>query len=57
MKSKAHFMERVSREMDSDLPELSLSTEEALAACCRILASKPLRSIAIRSIDLAQSKS
>jgi len=38
MKSKAHFMERVSREMDSDLPELSLSTEEALAACCRILA-------------------
>jgi len=38
MKSKAHFIERVSREMDADLPELSLSTEEALAACCRILA-------------------
>jgi len=37
---KAHFMERVSREMDSDLPELSLSTPEALAACCRILAGE-----------------
>jgi L-fuculose-phosphate aldolase len=35
---RAHFMARVSREMDADLPELSLSTEEALAACCRILA-------------------
>ncbi|HEY7240944.1 MAG TPA: aldolase [Burkholderiales bacterium] len=31
-------MDRVSREMDADLPELSLSTEEALAVCCRILA-------------------
>ena len=38
MKSRAHFIERVSREMDADLPELSLSTEQALAACCRILA-------------------
>jgi len=38
MKSKEHFMDRVSREMDADLPELSLSTEESLAACCRILA-------------------
>jgi L-fuculose-phosphate aldolase len=38
MTSKADFMQRVSREMDSDLPELSLSAEEALAACCRILA-------------------
>jgi L-fuculose-phosphate aldolase len=38
MTSKADFMQRVGREMDSDLPELSLSTEEALAACCRILA-------------------
>jgi len=38
MKSKAHFMSRVSREMDADLPELSLSTEEALAGACRILA-------------------
>jgi L-fuculose-phosphate aldolase len=35
---KAHFMERVSREMEQDLPERSLSTQEALAACCRILA-------------------
>jgi L-fuculose-phosphate aldolase len=38
MKPKAHFMRRVSREMDQDLPALSLSTEEALVACCRILA-------------------
>jgi L-fuculose-phosphate aldolase len=37
-RDKAHFIERVSREMDSDLPELSLSTEKSLAACCRILA-------------------
>ena len=35
---KAHFIERVSREMEQDLPERSLSTQEALAACCRILA-------------------
>jgi L-fuculose-phosphate aldolase len=40
MKGKAHYLERVSREMDLDLPSLSLSTEEALAACCRILASE-----------------
>ena len=40
MKSKAQFIERVSREMDADLPGLSLSTEEALAACCRILAGE-----------------
>lgn len=38
MKSKAHFLERVGREMDADLGELSLSAEESLAACCRILA-------------------
>ena len=38
MKPKAHFMQRVSREMDADLPQLSLSTEEALAGACRILA-------------------
>jgi len=37
MKSKAHFMERVSREMDEDLPFLDGSTAELLAACCRIL--------------------
>ena len=37
-RDKTHFMARVSREMDADLPELPLSTEEALAACCRILA-------------------
>ncbi|OAI52642.1 class II aldolase [Betaproteobacteria bacterium SCGC AG-212-J23] len=40
MKSKAHFMDRVSREMEEDLKKNSLSTEEALAACCRILASE-----------------
>jgi len=35
---RAYFMDRVSREMEQDLPEGSLSTEESLAACCRILA-------------------
>ena len=38
MKPKAHFMDRVSREMEQDLKENSLSTEESLAAACRILA-------------------
>jgi L-fuculose-phosphate aldolase len=37
-RDKAHFIERVSREMAQDLQQTSLSTEEALAACCRILA-------------------
>ena len=36
--AKAHFLERVSREMDEDLGVLDLSPQEALAACCRILA-------------------
>ena len=40
MKSKAHFIERVSREMDSDLPALDLSVPELLAGCCRILATE-----------------
>jgi L-fuculose-phosphate aldolase len=40
MKSKAQFMERVSREMDQDLPFLEGSTPELLAACCRILAKE-----------------
>ena len=35
---KAHFLERVSREMDEDLGVLNLSPRDALAACCRILA-------------------
>ena len=35
---KQHFLERVSREMDADLPVLDLPPREALAACCRILA-------------------
>jgi L-fuculose-phosphate aldolase len=33
-------MERVSREMDADLPLLEGSTPELLAACCRILAKE-----------------
>jgi L-fuculose-phosphate aldolase len=37
-RDKAYFMDRVSREVDADLPALSLSREEALAVCCRILA-------------------
>jgi len=40
VKPKAHFMERVSREMDADLPLLKGSTPELLAACCRILAKE-----------------
>ena len=35
---KAHFLERVRREMDEDLGVLDLAPREALAACCRILA-------------------
>jgi L-fuculose-phosphate aldolase len=35
---KQDFIERVSREMDQDLPPLEASTPELLAACCRILA-------------------
>jgi L-fuculose-phosphate aldolase len=35
---KKHFMERVSREMEQDLPSLEGTTPELLAACCRILA-------------------
>ncbi|MGE5639427.1 MAG: aldolase [Clostridia bacterium] len=38
MKSKQHFIERVSREMEEDLKETSLHTEESLAGACRILA-------------------
>ena len=38
MRDKAHFLDRVSREMDEDLGVLDLSPQEALAACCRILA-------------------
>jgi L-fuculose-phosphate aldolase len=39
-RDKAHFMDRVSREMEEDLPFLKGSTPELLAACCRILASE-----------------
>ncbi|HVP08241.1 MAG TPA: aldolase [Burkholderiales bacterium] len=38
--SKAHFLERVSREMDEGLGALDLAPQEALAACCRILAKE-----------------
>ena len=38
MKTKQDFMARVGREMDDDLPALKGSSEELLAACCRILA-------------------
>lgn len=37
---KQHFLDRVSREMDQDLPLLQLPPEEALAAACRILAKE-----------------
>jgi len=40
MNEKAHFMDRVSREMAEDLQAPTLSTPEALAAACRILASE-----------------
>jgi L-fuculose-phosphate aldolase len=38
MNEKAHFIERVSREMAEDLQPPTLTTVEALAAACRILA-------------------
>jgi L-fuculose-phosphate aldolase len=37
-RDKAYFLERVSREMDADLPAPQLSPAEALAGACRILA-------------------
>ncbi len=37
-RDKTYFMDRVSREMDEDLGVLQMSSAEALAACCRILA-------------------
>ena len=39
-RDKAHFVERVSREMDTDLPALKASVPELLAGCCRILAKE-----------------
>jgi L-fuculose-phosphate aldolase len=39
-RDKAHFMDRVSREMDADLPALKASAPELLAGCCRILAAE-----------------
>jgi L-fuculose-phosphate aldolase len=38
MKPKAHLLQRVSREMDEDLPALDAPVEESLATACRILA-------------------
>jgi L-fuculose-phosphate aldolase len=37
---KQHFLDRVSREMNEDLPQSQLSAEESLAAACRILAKE-----------------
>ena len=37
-RDKAHFLARVSREMEEDLGALDLAPRDALAACCRILA-------------------
>jgi L-fuculose-phosphate aldolase len=37
---KAHFLERVSREMDEDLQVVERPANEKLAACCRILAKE-----------------
>ncbi|MGD9953283.1 MAG: aldolase [Burkholderiales bacterium] len=37
-RDKAHFLERVGREMDADLPALALETPARLAQACRILA-------------------
>lgn len=39
-RDKAYFLERVSREMDSDLQAPELPVPEALALCCRILAAE-----------------
>jgi len=37
VKTKRHFMDRVSREMEEDLPLLDLSVPELLTTCCGIL--------------------
>ena len=37
---KAHFLNRVSREMEEDLGIVELSPQDKLAACCRILAKE-----------------
>jgi L-fuculose-phosphate aldolase len=39
-RDKAHFMDRVSKEMDEDLKPLDLTVPEALARACRILAKE-----------------
>jgi L-fuculose-phosphate aldolase len=39
-RDKAYFKERVSREMDADLPALALDTPSLLAQACRILAKE-----------------
>jgi len=40
MNEKAHFIERVNREMEVDLKGAELSAPDALAAACRILAAE-----------------
>ena len=40
MNEKAHFMDRVSREMEADFQAVAMPAREALASACRILASE-----------------
>jgi L-fuculose-phosphate aldolase len=40
MNEKAHFLDRVSREMQADFQPVALPAREALASACRILASE-----------------
>ncbi|HEX2199923.1 MAG TPA: aldolase [Burkholderiales bacterium] len=40
MNEKAHFLDRVSREMEEDFQPVALPAREALAGACRILASE-----------------
>ena len=40
MKTREHFLDRVNREMEEDLWNIHLSTRQALAGACRILAAE-----------------
>ncbi|HEY9531821.1 MAG TPA: aldolase [Burkholderiales bacterium] len=40
MNEKAHFLDRVSREMEADFQAVAMPAREALASACRILASE-----------------
>ena len=48
MNEKAHFLDRVSREMQEDFQSAALPPREALAAACRILAREEVFSQPIR---------